>query len=100
MELTLQADLSAQNPCSLDFFPMAHRKELVLQAAIALERLHGPSADRYWISQCRSLASQLSALGCAEDQVRAEILAFQEAVLFTLVEMTCDSRSPTVMMQA
>lgn len=93
----MQADVYAQKPCSLDFFPLTHRKDLVLQAAIALDRLHGPSADHYWISNCRSLASQLSALGCPEHRISAEILAFQEAVLTTLVAMNGDDRCPTVM---
>lgn len=97
MELILPADVYAQTPCSLDIFPMTHRKDLVLQAAIALDRLHGPGADHYWISNCRSLASQLSVLGCPEHRIRAEIQAFQEAVLSTLVAMNSDSRSPTVM---
>lgn len=97
MELTLQADLYAQKPCSLNVFPLTHRKDLVLQAAIALDRLHGPSADHYWISRCRSLASELKALGCPDDRVRVEILAYQQAVLSTLVEMSGDNKSSTVM---
>ena len=93
----MQADVYAQTPCSLDFFPLTHRRDLVQEAAIALDRLHGPSADHYWISKCRSLASQLSARGCPEHRIRAEILAFQEAVLSMLVAMNGDSRSATVM---
>lgn len=93
----MQANLYAQKPCSLNVFPLTHRRDLVLQAAIALDRLHGPSADQYWISQCRSLASQLSALGCPEDRVRVEIMAFQEAVLSTLVDMQTDRTAQIVM---
>lgn len=93
----MQADVYDQKPCSLDFFPLTHRKDLVREAAIALNQLHGPCADHYWISNCRSLASQLSARGCPEHRIRAEIMAFQETVLSALVAMNGGSRSPTVM---
>ena len=97
MELPLQADQHAQPPCSLNFFPLMHRKDLVHQAAQALDRLNGASADRYWISLCCSLGAELTSLGCPHERAGGEILAFQEAVLTALVAMNRDNRSSAIM---
>ncbi|RVK26508.1 hypothetical protein CN156_21425 [Sinorhizobium meliloti] len=61
-------------------FPLASRASDVDRCARELDRIHGAAAVRYWKSECRKLAEQLSALGLREDEIRNEILAFQAEV--------------------
>jgi hypothetical protein len=69
---------------SLNIFPLSCRQELVAQSARELDRLQGAQADQFWIRLCRRLSTELSGLGCSEDRIRREIMAFQAAVLSAL----------------
>lgn len=74
-------------PSSLAFFPLASRRDLVRSAAVTLDRLHGENATVFWRTTCRQLGAELLDLGCPEDQMRAEIMDFQDAVQMELMWM-------------
>lgn len=61
-------------------FPMARRTGIVRRCAAELEALHGEAAQRYWRAECRKLADELLALGCAEAEMRLQVLDFQDEV--------------------
>lgn len=67
------------------FFPLASRRDLVRRSAQALDRLNGRAAEQFWISTCRALGQELLAIGCPEDEMRADVMDFQAAVQMELM---------------
>lgn len=61
-------------------FPVNRHVSQVRAAAETLYNTHGDAAAAYWKAAIRSIADPLFAIGCSEDQVRAEILSFQDSV--------------------
>lgn len=61
-------------------FPMARRLSTIRICAADLEDLHGDDAVRYWRRECRKLADELLALGCSEEDMREQVMAFQAEV--------------------
>lgn len=61
-------------------FPMARRLSTIRICAAELEDLHGDDAVKFWRRECRKLADELLALGCTEEEMRAEVMAFQAEV--------------------
>ncbi len=70
---------------SIAFFPLASRRDLVRRSAVALDNCHGPAAVDFWRTTCRALGAELLALGCPEEEMRAEIMDFQAAVQMELM---------------
>ncbi|MGX5668432.1 DUF6074 family protein [Rhizobium daejeonense] len=71
---------NGQTAPSIAFFPLTGRRDLIRRSAVELDRLNGHHAVKYWRSVCRSLGDELLALGCPEEEMRAEIMDFQAAV--------------------
>lgn len=67
-------------------FPMARRLSTIRICAAELEDLHGDEAVKFWRRECRKLADELLALGCSEEEMRAEVMAFQAEVQAELWE--------------
>lgn len=61
-------------------FPVSHRTADVRKAAEVLNETHGEAAAVYWKSLVRSIADSLLAMGIPDDEVRREILEFQDCV--------------------
>lgn len=70
---------------SIAFFPLASRRDLVRRSAVELDTCHGPAAVDFWRTTCRALGAELLALGCPEEEMRAEIMDFQAAVQMELM---------------
>ena len=70
---------------SIAFFPLASRRDLVRRSDEALDKCHGPAAVDFWRTTCRALGTELLALGCPEEDMRAEIMDFQAAVQMELM---------------
>ncbi|GEO86810.1 MULTISPECIES: DUF6074 family protein [Alphaproteobacteria] len=70
---------------AIAFFPLASRRDLVRRSAVELDNCHGSAAVDYWRSTCRALGAELLALGCPEEDMRAEIMDFQAAVQMELM---------------
>ena len=66
--------MSGQTVSTIAFFPLANRRDLVRRSAIELDRLNGYAATDFWKATCRGLGNELLALGCPEDEMRAEIM--------------------------
>jgi hypothetical protein len=82
--MSSQAMNGTINP-TIAFFPLANRRDLVRRSAIELDRLNGYAATEFWKTTCRGLGNELLALGCPEDEMRAEIMDFQAAVQIELM---------------
>ena len=65
-------------------FPISHRTADVRKAAEILSQTHGEAAVLYWKSLVRSIADSLLEMGIPDDDVRREILAFQDCVQIEL----------------
>lgn len=74
-----------QTAPSIAFFPLANRRDLVRRSAVELDRRNGHAAVEFWKTTCRALGNELLALGCPEDEMRAEIMDFQAAVQMELM---------------
>jgi len=61
-------------------FPVSHRTADIRKAAEVLNDTHGEAAAIYWKSLVRSLADSLLAMGIPDEEVRREILVFQDCV--------------------
>ena len=70
--MSSQAMNGTTNP-TIAFFPLANRRDLVRRSAIELDRLNGYAATEFWKTTCRGLGNELLALGCPEDDMRAEV---------------------------
>ncbi|MDI7865056.1 DUF6074 family protein [Rhizobiaceae bacterium n13] len=69
-------------------FPCGRRWLEVQQAARFLNIVHGPNADKWWKKRIQSMASSLRSSGVAEEEIRRQVLAYQEAVQGALWELT------------
>ncbi|AWI58998.1 hypothetical protein AB395_00003362 [Sinorhizobium fredii CCBAU 45436] len=56
----------------------------VQQAARFLNIVHGPNAEKWWKKRTRSIAASLRVAGVPEDEIRQQVLAFQDAVQMEL----------------
>jgi hypothetical protein len=61
-------------------FPLAGQVSLVRRCASELENIHGEAALQYWRTECRALAARLKTLGCADDAISQQVMAFQTEV--------------------
>lgn len=61
-------------------FPLSGRTNLIRRCAAELEAVHGEAAVAYWRTACRSLADDLGALGCDEDDIHHQVMDFQTEV--------------------
>ena len=61
-------------------FPMARRLSTIRICAAELEDLHGDDAVQFWRRECRALADELLALGCSDEEMREQVMAFQAEV--------------------
>ena len=66
-------------------FPVAGRAGDIERCARELDDKHGIEAADYWRAECRKLAASLSAIGLTEDEVREQVLTFQDEVQGELV---------------
>lgn len=71
----------------VSFFPLACRRDLVRRSAEELDSHHGQAAADYWRNTCRRLGDNLLAQGCADDEMRQQILDFQSAVQAELMAL-------------
>ncbi|MGF0538544.1 DUF6074 family protein [Agrobacterium sp. ES01] len=79
---------AAKSPAgALHFFPISQRSDVVRQAARELDSHNGQAALDFWKNKCRALGAELTARGCAEDEMRAQIMDFQAAVQAELLEL-------------
>ncbi|MCM2294252.1 DUF6074 family protein [Allorhizobium sp. BGMRC 0089] len=78
---------SQSAPSSIAIFPLASRRGLVRQSAIELDRLNGEDANIFWRKTCKALGAELLDLGCPAEQMREEILQFQNSVQMELMWM-------------
>lgn len=65
-------------------FPVVRRLHAIRSAAAELEDLHGAEALQFWRRRCRALADELFACGCSEEEVRHQVLVFQDEVQIEL----------------
>lgn len=61
-------------------FPCDRRWLEVQQAARFLNIVHGPDADKWWKKRVSRVAAPLRAAGVSEEEIRRQVLAFQQAV--------------------
>ncbi|MCY0094606.1 DUF6074 family protein [Hoeflea ulvae] len=61
-------------------FPLDRRRVEVIQAAKRLDLLHGQPADKWWKETCKAMADDLRSVGVGDEDVRRQVLAFQDAV--------------------
>lgn len=80
-------------------FPVARRLTAIRAAAAELEDLHGAEALQYWRRRCRMLADELLSCGCAEDEVRRQVMDFQDEVQAELQHRHLSRLSAGVMSQ-
>lgn len=78
----------------LDFFkaevrpyPLARTIEVPWMVRF-LTVCHGDRAEKYYRDRCRELAKRMRKAGLSEDEIRRQILDFQDAVQRQLREMT------------
>ena len=65
-------------------FPVSRRVADVRRAAETLYKTHGTEAAIFWKKLIRSIADPLIAAGVHEDDVREQVLHFQDAVQFEM----------------
>lgn len=80
------ASMSSQTSDRVIAFPLIGQTRLIRRCASELENLHGEDALRYWKSECRALAARLKNLGCEDEDISRQVMAFQTEVQ---VEMMC-----------
>lgn len=66
-------------------FPVSGRAGDIERCARELDDKHGIEAADYWKTECRKLAAQLTAIGVSEDDVRRQVMLFQDEVQAELV---------------
>ncbi|QFY61803.1 hypothetical protein FZ934_16205 [Rhizobium grahamii] len=84
--------LKAMTTSEIVLFPVASRAGDIDRCAAELEQLHGEDAVRFWKTECRRLADELSALGLSEDDVREQVLVFQAEVQSAMMKR-CQARA-------
>ena len=76
-------------------FPVTNRRAHIRRCAEILDGKHGAEANAYWRQECRQLANELLSIGCPEDDMRRQVMDFQNAVQMELMrrhqEMACSS---------
>lgn len=77
-------------------FPVASRAGDIERCARELDDKHGPEAVVYWKTECRRLAAQLTAVGLSEDDVRHQVMLFQDEVQAELVRRHRDREEDKV----
>ncbi|KPF42390.1 DUF6074 family protein [Rhizobium sp. G187] len=77
--------MTGQTVSTIAFFPLASRRDLVRRSAVELDKLNGHAAEQFWKATCRGLGQELLALGCPDDEMRAEVMDFQAAVQIELM---------------
>jgi hypothetical protein len=80
-------------------FPVVRRLHAIRGAAAELEDLHGAEALQFWRRRCRALADELLACGCSEDEVRHQVMVFQDEVQAELQHRHLSRLSAGVMSQ-
>ena len=71
-------------------FPLAGQVNTVRRCASELENIHGDAALQYWKTECRALAEKLRALGCEEDAISQQVMAFQTEVQVEMMRRYSD----------
>jgi hypothetical protein len=71
-------------------FPLSGRTATIRRCARELEDIHGEAAVAYWRSECRALAESLERLGCPEEEVRQQVMAFQTEVQVEMMRRYSD----------
>lgn len=66
-------------------FPVSGRAGDIERCARELDDKHGNDAVDYWKAECRKLAAQLTAIGVPEDEMRRQVMLFQNEVQAELV---------------
>ncbi|WFS04783.1 DUF6074 family protein [Rhizobium tumorigenes] len=77
--------LSVVGDGNIVVFPVASRAGDIERCARELDDKHGTDAVDYWKTECRRLAAQLTAVGLSEDDVRRQVMLFQDEVQAELV---------------
>ncbi|CAN7529227.1 MAG: DUF6074 family protein [Rhizobium sp.] len=77
--------LQAMTTSEIVIFPVASRAGDIDRCAAELDRSHGEDAVRFWKTECRRLADELTSLGCSEAEVRDQVMTFQAEVQAELV---------------
>lgn len=71
-------------------FPLSGQASTIRRCASELENVHGEEALRYWKTECRALAQRLSNLGCSEEAIRSQVMAFQTEVQVEMMRRYSD----------
>ena len=71
-------------------FPLAGQVSLVRRCASELENVHGEAALQYWKTECRALAARLKTLGCTEEAISQQVMAFQTEVQVEMMRRYSD----------
>jgi hypothetical protein len=71
-------------------FPLSGQASTIRRCARELENVHGDQALQYWKTECRALAERLSNLGCSEDAIRSQVMAFQTEVQVEMMRRYSD----------
>lgn len=71
-------------------FPLAGQVSTVRRCASELENIHGEAALQYWKTECRALAQRLKGLGCTDEAITQQVLAFQTEVQVELMRRYSD----------
>jgi hypothetical protein len=71
-------------------FPVSGRAGDIERCARELDDRHGNDAVDYWKMECRKLATQLTAIGLSETDVRRQVMLFQDEVQAELVRRHAD----------
>lgn len=71
-------------------FPLSGRTATIRRCARELEAIHGDAAVSYWRTECRTLAASLANLGCGEDDIREQVMAFQTEVQVEMMRRYSD----------
>ena len=71
-------------------FPLSGRTATIRRCARELENIHGEAAVGYWRTECRALADSLAQVGCDEDDIREQVMAFQTEVQVEMMRRYSD----------
>jgi len=71
-------------------FPLSGQVSTIRRCASELESIHGDEALHYWKTECRALADNLRRRGCTDEQVSAQVMAFQTEVQVEMMRRYSD----------
>ncbi len=77
--------LKTMTSSGIVLFPVASRGGDIERCAAELDSRHGEEAVRFWKTECRKLADELTGLGLSEADVRHQVMTFQAEVQTALV---------------